>query len=72
MKYYLDFEKPIQELEVKIEELKKLSDGSDIDLTQEIKRLNKKLKELKTEIFSNLTPWQKTQDSKTSGKTIHT
>lgn len=61
MKYYLDFEKPIQELEVKIEELKKLSDGSDIDLTQEIKRLNKKLKELKTEIFSNLTPWQKTQ-----------
>ncbi|WP_028844152.1 acetyl-CoA carboxylase carboxyltransferase subunit alpha [Thermodesulfovibrio thiophilus] len=61
MNYYLDFEKPIQELEVKIEELKKLSDGSDIDLTQEIKRLNKKLKELKTEIFSNLTPWQKTQ-----------
>jgi len=61
MNYYLDFEKPIQELEVKIEELKKLSDGSDIDLTEEIKRLNKKLKELKTEIFSNLTPWQKTQ-----------
>jgi len=61
MSYYLDFEKPIQELEIKIEELKKLSDGGDIDLTQEIKRLNKKLKELKTEIFSNLTPWQKTQ-----------
>jgi len=61
MTYYLDFEKPIQELEIKIEELKKLSDGSDIDLTQEIKRLNKKLKELKTEVFSNLTPWQKTQ-----------
>lgn len=61
MTYYLDFEKPIQELEIKIEELKKLSDGTDIDLTQEIKRLNKKLKELKTEVFSNLTPWQKTQ-----------
>lgn len=61
MTYYLDFEKPIQELEIKIEELKKLSDDSDIDLTQEIKRLNKKLKELKNEIFSNLTPWQKTQ-----------
>ncbi len=61
MTYYLDFEKPIQDLETKIEELKKLSDGSDIDLTQEIKRINKKLKELKTEIFSNLTPWQKTQ-----------
>lgn len=61
MSFYLDFEKPIQELEIKIEELKKLSDGGDIDLTQEIKRLNKKLKELKNEIFSNLTPWQKTQ-----------
>ncbi|MEN2994410.1 MAG: acetyl-CoA carboxylase carboxyltransferase subunit alpha [Thermodesulfovibrio sp.] len=61
MTYYLDFEKPIQELEIKIEELKKLSDDSDIDLTQEIKRLNKKLKELKSEIFSNLTAWQKTQ-----------
>ncbi|MEN2985897.1 MAG: acetyl-CoA carboxylase carboxyltransferase subunit alpha [Thermodesulfovibrionaceae bacterium] len=61
MTYYLDFEKPIQELETKIEELKKLSDGSDIDLSQEIKRLNRKLKELKIEIFSNLTAWQKTQ-----------
>lgn len=61
MTYYLDFEKPIQELETKIEELKKLSDGSDIDLTQEIKRLNKKLKELKTEIYSKLNAWQKTQ-----------
>ncbi len=61
MKFYLDFEKPIQELELKIDELKKLSDDSDIDLSQEIKKLNKKLKELKVEIFSNLTPWQKTQ-----------
>lgn len=61
MKMYLDFEKPIQELELKIEELKKLSDDSDIDLSQEIKKLNKKLKELKVEIFSNLTPWQRTQ-----------
>ncbi len=61
MTFYLDFEKPIQELETKIEELKKLSDDSDINLSQEIKRLNKRLKELRAEIFSNLTPWQKTQ-----------
>lgn len=61
MTYYLDFEKPIQELETKIEELRKLSDGSDIDLSQEIKRLNKKLKDLKTEVYSNLNAWQKTQ-----------
>lgn len=61
MRFYLEFEKPIQELELKIEELKKLSDDSDIDLSQEIKRLNKKLKELRTEIYLNLNPWQKTQ-----------
>jgi acetyl-CoA carboxylase carboxyl transferase subunit alpha len=61
MSYYLEFEKPIQELEIKIEELKKLSNGSELDLSQEIKRLNKKLKELKNDIFSNLTSWQKTQ-----------
>jgi acetyl-CoA carboxylase carboxyl transferase subunit alpha len=61
MSYYLEFEKPIQELEIKIEELKKLSNGSELDLSQEIKRLNKKLKELKNDIFSNLTAWQKTQ-----------
>ncbi len=61
MRFYLDFEKPIQELELKIEELKKLSDDSDIDLSQEIKKINKKLKDLRVEIFSNLTPWQKTQ-----------
>jgi acetyl-coenzyme A carboxylase carboxyl transferase subunit alpha len=42
MSYYLEFEKPIQELEIKIEELKKLSNGSELDLSQEIKRLNKK------------------------------
>ncbi len=61
MTFYLDFEKPIQELENKILELKKLSDDSDINLSQEIKRLNKKLKDLKADIFSNLTAWQKTQ-----------
>lgn len=61
MRFYLDFEKPIQELELKIEELKKLSDDSDIDLSQEIKRLNKKLKDLKAEIYFNLNAWQKTQ-----------
>ncbi|MCL5061608.1 MAG: acetyl-CoA carboxylase carboxyltransferase subunit alpha [Nitrospiraceae bacterium] len=60
MGYYLDFEKPLEELETKIEELKKLSDGTEIDIASEIKRLEKKAKELRSEIFSNLTPWQKT------------
>lgn len=60
MRYYLEFEKPIEELETKIEELKRLSDGKDIDITAEIRKLEKKTKDMRSEIFSNLTPWQKT------------
>ncbi len=60
IKYYLEFEKPIEELELKMEELKRLSDGKDINLSSEIKKLEKKIRDLRTEIFSNLTPWQKT------------
>jgi acetyl-CoA carboxylase carboxyl transferase subunit alpha len=59
-RYYLEFEKPIEELELKIEDLKRISDGKDIDISGEIKRLEKKVKELRSEIFSSLTPWQKT------------
>jgi acetyl-CoA carboxylase carboxyl transferase subunit alpha len=59
MSYYLDFEKPLEELETKIEELKKLSDGTEIDIASEIKRLEKKAKELRSDIFSHLSPWQK-------------
>jgi acetyl-CoA carboxylase carboxyl transferase subunit alpha len=60
IRYYLEFEKPIEELELKIEELKRLSDGKDIDISSEIKRLERKVKELRSDIFSTLTPWQKT------------
>ena len=60
MRYYLEFEKPLEELETKIDELKRLSDGKDIDITSEIRKLEKKAKERRSEIFSNLTPWQKT------------
>ncbi|MBM4141415.1 MAG: acetyl-CoA carboxylase carboxyltransferase subunit alpha [Nitrospira sp.] len=60
IKYYLEFEKPIEELELKIEELKRISDGKEINISGEIKKLEKKTKELRSEIFSTLTPWQKT------------
>ncbi len=60
MSYYFDFEKPIQELELKIEELRVFSDGRDIDLSKELAELEKKAEKLKREIYSNLTPWQKT------------
>jgi acetyl-CoA carboxylase carboxyl transferase subunit alpha len=60
IRYYLEFERPIEELEMKIEELKRVSDGKDIDISGEIKKLEKKVKELRSDIFSALTPWQKT------------
>ncbi len=57
---YLEFEKPIEDLETKIEELKRLSDGQDINLGGEVKKLEKKVRDMRTDIFSKLTPWQKT------------
>lgn len=60
MSYYFDFEKPLQELELKIEELRVFSDGRDIDLSKELAELEKKAGKLRKEIYSNLTPWQKT------------
>jgi len=60
MHYYLEFEKPVAELENKIDELKRLADGRDMNITSEIKKLEKKVKDLKVEIFSKLTPWHKT------------
>jgi acetyl-CoA carboxylase carboxyl transferase subunit alpha len=57
----LDFEKPILELERKIEELKKFTSSENINLHSEIERLKQKLEKLKYEIFENLTPWQRVQ-----------
>lgn len=57
----LDFEKPILELERKIEELKKFSSSEKVDISSEIKRLDDKLDKVKKEVFSNLTPWQRVQ-----------
>jgi len=57
----LDFEKPVVELEKKIEELKSLGAANKVDFSKEIEGLEKKCDELKKEIFGNLTPWQKVQ-----------
>jgi acetyl-CoA carboxylase carboxyl transferase subunit alpha len=56
-----DFEKPVTELEKKIEELRKFSAEKEVDLSAEINNLEKKLKNLKKGIYSNLSPWQKIQ-----------
>jgi len=57
----LDFEKPIVELENKIQELKNFTSHKKINLSSEIKRLEEKLTNLKEEIYTNLTPWQRVQ-----------
>lgn len=57
----LEFEKPILELEKKIEELKSFTSDEKIDLGNEIKRLQNKLEEVKKEVYENLTPWQRVQ-----------
>ena len=55
----LDFEKPLLELETKIEELQAFSKEKGIDLSDEIITLQKKAENLKKNIYGNLTPWQR-------------
>ena len=55
---YLDFEKPLEELELKIHELRRLSDTEDAEAQGEIERLEKKAETLRSEIFSKLSRWQ--------------
>lgn len=57
----LDFEKPITELEKKIQELKSFTSDKKIDLSLEVKRLEEKLQQLKTDTYGNLTAWQRVQ-----------
>ncbi len=57
----LDFEKPIVELEKKIEELKNLSADGNLDLQAEVKKLESGLLHLKRETYANMTPWQRVQ-----------
>jgi acetyl-CoA carboxylase carboxyl transferase subunit alpha len=60
MSNYLEFEKPLAELEAKIGELRDFSTDS-VDFGSDIKKLEKKSEKLKLEIFSNLSRWQRTQ-----------
>ena len=59
--HYLDFERPIAELESKIEELRRLSEGDGINIVEEVARLESKLGRLMAQTYGKLTPWQKTQ-----------
>jgi acetyl-CoA carboxylase carboxyl transferase subunit alpha len=58
---FLNFEQPIAELEAKIEELRYVSDGNDLNISEEINRLQVKSQELTRSIFSALSAWQISQ-----------
>lgn len=58
---FLEFEQPIADLEAKIEELHSVQDGSDVDISAEIDRLEKKSRTLLKDIYEKLTPWQISQ-----------
>jgi acetyl-CoA carboxylase carboxyl transferase subunit alpha len=61
---FLDFEQPIAELQAKILELRYVTDDSDINISQEIKTLERKAESLTTSIFSKLSAWQISQLSR--------
>ncbi|MGO8868472.1 MAG: acetyl-CoA carboxylase carboxyltransferase subunit alpha [Alphaproteobacteria bacterium] len=61
MHQYLDFEKPIAELEGKIEELRHLTDGAELNIAEEVARLQLKLERLLRQTYSRLSAWQKVQ-----------
>ncbi|MEE8279810.1 MAG: acetyl-CoA carboxylase carboxyltransferase subunit alpha [Alphaproteobacteria bacterium] len=61
MHNFLDFEKPIAELEGKIEELRHLSDSGELNIAEEVARLQGKVDRLLRNTYGKLTAWQKTQ-----------
>ena len=58
---FLDFEQPIAELEAKIEELRYVGNDKELNINEEISRLQKRSRELTESIFSSLSPWQVSQ-----------
>lgn len=58
---FLEFERPIAELEAKIDELRHVSDDAEVSISDELVRLQAKSRQLTEQIFRNLTPWQVSQ-----------
>src|ERR1043165_8795247 len=62
MRTYLDFEKPVAELEAKVEELRAVgASGDSVAISEEVGRLEAKASQALKELYATLTPWQKTQ-----------
>jgi acetyl-CoA carboxylase carboxyl transferase subunit alpha len=58
---YLEFEKPVAELDARIAELRAAADGDDVDISGELRKLERKSADLLATTYAGLTPWQKTQ-----------
>ncbi|HQT84113.1 MULTISPECIES: acetyl-CoA carboxylase carboxyltransferase subunit alpha [Acidiphilium] len=61
MRHFLDFEKPVAELEAKIEELRRMTDPGELNIAQEVSQLSDKAERQLRNLYGKLTPWQKTQ-----------
>ncbi|MCW8085739.1 acetyl-CoA carboxylase carboxyltransferase subunit alpha [Sabulicella glaciei] len=61
MRHFLDFEKPIAELEGKVEELRRTTDAGGIDVAEEVAKLRDKAEKLLAATYAKLSPWQKAQ-----------
>ena len=61
MNTFLDFEKPVAELEGKIKELRHLSENGDVNISEEVGRLQEKVEQVLQQIYGKLTPWQTMQ-----------
>ncbi len=61
---YLEFEKPIEELEKELQKLKDVATKSKVDVSSSIKQIEDKIQETKVQLYSSLTPWQRVQLSR--------
>src|SRR3546814_18477177 len=68
MRHFLDFERPIAELEGKIEELRHLSTGGDINIADEIGKLQTKVERQLQQTYGRLSAWQKVQVARHPGR----
>jgi acetyl-CoA carboxylase carboxyl transferase subunit alpha len=68
MRHFLDFEKPVAELEGKIEELRRMSEPEGMNIADEISRLTEKADRQLRATYAKLTPWQKTEVARHPGR----
>ena len=68
MRIFLDFEKPVADLEGKIEELRHLSDDGGISIVDEVERLQSRADRLLSQTYAKLTPGQKVQVARHPGR----